>query len=74
MVMHPWTKYEVARARDDERLVRAMAAYKALRGQDGGAAGLGVESGAGPIRLLDRLRRREVGATRAAVRPAVGPR
>ena len=74
MDIHPWTMHEIARARDEERHLRAMAAYKALRGQDGGAADLGVESRAGRIRLLDRLRRREVGATRAAVRPAVGPR
>jgi hypothetical protein len=37
MDIHPWTKYDVARARDEERLLRAMAAYKALRGADGGA-------------------------------------
>jgi hypothetical protein len=71
MVMHPWTKYDVARARDDERHLRAMAAYQALRGKDGGAVDLGVESRAGRIRLLDRILRREVGAVRAPVRPAV---
>ena len=71
MDIHPWTKYEIARARDEERLLRAMSAYKALRGQEGGAADLGVESPAGRIRLLDRILRREVGAARVPARPAV---
>jgi len=72
--MHPWTQYDVARGRDEERHLRAMAAYKALRGQDGGAVDLGVESRAGRIRLLDWLLRREVGAVRSDVLPAVEPR
>jgi len=71
MDIHPWTKYEIARARDEERLLRAMSAYKALRGQDGGAADLGVESRASRIRLLDWILRREVGAARVPARPAV---
>jgi hypothetical protein len=69
--IHPWTKYEIARARDEERLLRAMAAYKALRGSDGGAGEIAVESRARSTRLLDRLLRREVGAARAPARPAV---
>ena len=70
MDVHPWTKYEVARARDEERYLRAMSAYRALRSQDDSVIGLGVESRSGRIRFLDRLRRREVGAARAQVRPA----
>jgi hypothetical protein len=72
MDIHPWTKYEIARAQDEARLLRAMAAYKALRGADGGAVDAAVESQSGRTRLLDRLLRREIGAaTRAPVRPAV---
>ena len=71
MDMHPWTKYEVARAQDEARLLRAMAAYKALRGADGGAIDPAVESRSGRIRLLDRLLRREVGSLHAPARPAV---
>jgi hypothetical protein len=71
MDIHPWTKYEIAAARDEERLLRAMAAYKALRGADGGAIDPVVESRSGRIRLLDRLLRRDVGAVRSPARPAV---
>lgn len=71
MDSHPWTKYEVARSRDEERLLRAMAAYKSLRGADGGAIESVVESRCRRSRLLDRLLRREVGAASSPVRPAV---
>ena len=71
MDSHPWTKHEVARARDEERLLRAMAAYKALRGADGGAINPVVESRSGRTRLLDRLLRRDIGAVRTPARPAV---
>ena len=70
MDIHPWAKYEIAQARHEERVLRAMAAYNALRGKDGGAGDLGVESRAGRIRFLDRLLRRELGAARAPARPA----
>jgi len=71
MDTHPWTKYELAAARNEERLLRAMAAYKSLRGADGGAIESVVESRSGRIRLLDRLLRREVGAVHTPARPAV---
>jgi hypothetical protein len=71
MSMHPWTMHEVAMAQDEARLLRAMAAYKALRGADGGAFESAVESRSGRIRLLDRLLRREVGVVRTPARPAV---
>jgi hypothetical protein len=60
MDIHPWTKYDVARARDEERLLRAMATYRSLRGHDGGAIGSTTEVRS-ERRLLDRLLRREVG-------------
>lgn len=63
-VNHAWTKYELARARDEERLLRAMSAYKALRGRDAGVEGLAVETRAARHRLLDRILRRELTAVR----------
>ena len=71
MAIHPWTKYEIAQAQDEARLLRAMAAYKALRGADGGAVDAAVESQSGRTRLLDRLLRREIGAVRTPARPVV---
>ena len=71
MDMHPWTMYDIARARDEERYLRAMSAYKALRSRDDDAADLGVESRASRVRLLDWILRREVGAARVPARPAV---
>lgn len=59
------TIYDLARARDEERLARAMSAYRALRGADGGAEDLAVESRAGRTRLLDRILRRETLAMRS---------
>ena len=68
---HPWTNHDIAASRDEERRLRAMAAYKALRGADGGALDIGVESRSARIRLLDRLLRRDVIAVRSTARPAV---
>ena len=71
MDIHPWTKYEVAAFRDEERQLRAMAAYKALRGADPGLVdATAVESRSSRGRLLDRLLRREL-AVRAPVKPAL---
>ena len=67
MDIHPWTKYELAIARDEERRLRAMAAYRSLRGADPGAIDT-VEIRSGRIWLLDRLLRREVSV--AGVSPA----
>ena len=71
MDIHPWTKYEVAALRDEERLLRAMSAYKALRGADGGAIETVVEGRSSRMRLLDRLLRRDFGAVPTSPR-AVG--
>ena len=59
MDIHPWTKYEVARARDEERLLRAMATYRSLRGADGGLDSV-VESRSSRARLVDRVLRQGV--------------
>jgi hypothetical protein len=60
---HPWTKYEVARLRDEERLLRARAAMHLAELRIAEE----VESPARPS-LLDRLRRRDVSAEQATVR------
>ena len=71
MDIHPWTKYEVARVRDEERLLRARAAMQArelrepMAGDDFGAE-VGSSSPFGWLR-----RRRPVADTRSArTRPA----
>ena len=68
MVIHPWTQHEIAQARHEERILRGLAAYHALRARNEREAELGVESRARGIPLLDRLLRREV---RARARPAI---
>jgi hypothetical protein len=68
--IHPWTKYDVARARDEERLLRALATYRSLRGADGGAVAV-AESG-GRARLLDRVLRRALGSRAPASSIAKG--
>jgi hypothetical protein len=70
MDIHPWTKYEVARARDEERLLRALATYRSFRGADGGAVAV-IES-RGRTRLLDRVLRRELGSRARATSIAKG--
>jgi hypothetical protein len=37
-LQHPWTKYEIARLRDEERLVRAREAMRALEAREGSSA------------------------------------
>jgi hypothetical protein len=58
MDIHPWTKYEVARIRDEERLLRARAAMQ-VRELRASAADE-VEKSAPAASWFDRLRRREV--------------
>jgi hypothetical protein len=69
MDIHPWTKYEIARIRDEERLLRARAAMQSRelrKAQEIEAAGVMRSS------FLDRLRRREPVAEQApaGARPA----
>lgn len=57
MDVHPWTKYEVTQLRHEERVLRGLAAYHALRGQDESSPEVGLRP-AGRMRVLDRLLRR----------------
>ena len=69
--MHPFTSNDVAKARSDEKLARGLAAYRALSVREGQAAEVGPEAGgAGRLRLVERLRRREADAPVPA-RPAI---
>jgi hypothetical protein len=56
---HPWTMYEVARSRDEERMLRAEEARRALRVQKEPAGSradtLDAASRFGRIRLLNPL-------------------
>jgi hypothetical protein len=65
MDIHPWTKYEVARIRDEERLLRARAAFHAreLRASD-----TVEDGGLAHSSWFDRLRRRNVVAEAPTVR------
>jgi hypothetical protein len=67
MDIHPWTKYEMARLHDEERLLRARDAMRAreLRDSDVGDVGVGARAGS----WLGRLRRREPVADQGSVRP-----
>jgi hypothetical protein len=69
MDIHPWTKYEIARIRDEERLLRARAAMQSreLRNAQEVETGVVVRSS-----WLDRLRRREAAPEQApaTARPA----
>jgi hypothetical protein len=69
---HPWTKYEVARLRDEERLLRARDAMHVRELRESH-----TELGGAPARpasWLDRLRRREPATDGASVRSSAGVR
>ena len=71
MDIHPWTKYEVAQLRREERVLRGLAAYDALRAQEESSPEIGPRR-LGRMRVLDRLLRRhvEVSAGHASARSA----
>jgi hypothetical protein len=61
MDIHPWTNYEIARLRDEERLLRAQEARRVREVRQGQSAERGARRiEAAPIRLLRRMRRRKV--------------
>ncbi|MGH3077108.1 MAG: hypothetical protein ACRDPZ_02875 [Gaiellaceae bacterium] len=63
-INHPWTKYEIARLRDEERLLRARAAMRAVEVRE--ARRVESETDRQPsVSLLDRILRREAVAKRA---------
>ena len=66
MDIHPWTKYEIARIRDEERLLRARAAMQVRELRRTDADEVGETSRA--VSWLDRLRRREVASDGATIR------
>jgi hypothetical protein len=58
-INHPWTKYEMARLRDEERLLRARAAMRAVEVRE--ARPLEPERDTRPsVSLLTRILRRGV--------------
>jgi hypothetical protein len=64
-INHPWTKYEIARLRDEERLLRARSAMRAVEVRE--ARRVESEADGQPtVSLLDRILRREAVAKRAA--------
>jgi len=65
-INHPWTNYELARLRDEERLFRARAAMRAVELRD--AEPTVVVEQRESITLLDRLLRRGVTPEREPAR------
>ena len=65
MDIHPWTKYEIARLRDEERLLRARetSLVREARSANADAAGLDARS-----TWFSWLRRRDVAAEQPSVR------
>jgi hypothetical protein len=66
MDVHPWAKYEVAHARHEERILRGIAAYNALRTREGEESRDVESRRPEPIRLLDRLLHRGPASARAS--------
>jgi hypothetical protein len=66
MDIHPWTRYEIARMRDEERLLRARAAMQAREVRASSADDIGVEARSSS--LFGWLRRREASAEQQTVR------
>lgn len=65
MDIHPWTKYEIARIRDEERLVRARDAMRARELR----TSLVDDEVAGQSSWFRWLRRRDVSSEPATARP-----
>ena len=63
-INHPWTKYEIARLRDEERLLRARAAMRAVEVREARRVEQEPE-GQPTFSLLDRILRRHGVADRA---------
>ena len=70
-IHHPWTRYEVARLRDEERLLRARAAMQVREVRKADVTEVGGTALA-PSSWLDRLRRRDTATEQPAItaRPA----
>jgi hypothetical protein len=67
-IQHPWTKYEIARLRDEERLLRAQAAMRAGELRQDAANEPAVARASSSVSLLARIRRRVVAAERKPAR------
>ena len=65
-INHPWTKYEIARLRDEERLLRARSAMRAVEVREARRSEIETNSQA-TNSFLDRILRRDGAARRAPV-------
>ena len=66
MDIHPWTRYEIARIRDEERLLRARAAMQAQEVRRSNADDIGADASSSS--LFGWLRRRGASAEQQTVR------
>jgi hypothetical protein len=66
-INHPWTKYEIARLRDEERLLRARSAMRAIEAREAPDVGQTTRVQDSES-LIDRLRRLGLATRRAPAR------
>ncbi len=59
MDIHPWTNYEIARLRDEERLHLARAAMRSLEAREARSSQPEKTGARNASSWLDRIRRRE---------------
>ena len=67
MDIHPWTKYEIARLRDEERLLRARHAWHFRELREARPSKSQAEDAGSAISWLDRIRRRQSPTEQAPV-------
>jgi hypothetical protein len=65
-IQHPWTMYEVARLRHEERLLRARDAMSILEAREASPAEPAPKSSRGLGSLLGRVRLQKAGTTAEA--------
>jgi hypothetical protein len=68
-IQHPWTKYEVARLRNEERLLRARDAMRALEVREEQPTEPTTEASHRLDSLLDRVWRHKARAAASEARP-----
>ena len=69
--VHPWSNYEIARLRDEERLKLARAAMLSLEARAAGSSETEPESRESASSWLDRIRRR---GSQPVIDPSSGSR
>ncbi len=71
MDIHPWTKYEIARLRDEERLLRARAAMHVAEAREARADEQAEARSRSAFAWIQRMRRHEAASGTAPAGPRV---